>query len=105
MTFDDLKFEPHPYCIKHPKAGDGVKATVDFDNGYGASVIRFPLSYGYEQGLYELAVFYKDDLCYDSGITDDVLGWLTPEDVTKYLQMIEALPAKQKKQNTEENLR
>lgn len=27
-----------------------------FDNGYGASVVRFTYSYGFEQGLWELAV-------------------------------------------------
>lgn len=66
-----------------------------FDNGYGASVLCLPGSYGYQQGLFELAVlsFYEDDyeINYNTPITDDVLGWLTQEDVDRYLEKIEGL--------------
>lgn len=66
-----------------------------FENGYGASVIRGEYSYGGREGLYELAVIKgiasEWDLCYDTGITDDVIGHLTPEDVTSYLQRIKSL--------------
>lgn len=85
MTFDDLKFAPHP-----TRQG-GIRATDSFTNGYGYSVIQADFSYGANEGLYELAVLHREDLCYDSGITDDVLGHLTEADVTALLQRIEAL--------------
>lgn len=88
MTFDDLEFGPHP-------GGWGVQARVFFDNGYGASVIKGQYSYGGDEGLYELAVLKGDGedwtLCYDSGLMEDVEGYLTESAVTIYLQKIEAL--------------
>lgn len=64
-----------------------------FENGYGASVISD--GYGSEDGLFELAVIEWDGdtfyLTYETPITSDVLGHLTPEEVTKTLAEIEAL--------------
>ena len=85
-TFNDLDFQPMQHEI-----GIGVKARIDFDNGYGVSVIRSPYSYGGNQGLYELAVIKDNNLCYDTPITDDVLGYLTEDQVTDYLRQIQEL--------------
>ena len=66
-----------------------------FKNGYGASVIRGPYSYGGPQGLYELAVLRKRrkhwEITYDTTITDDVLGYLKHDDVVKALEEISKL--------------
>jgi hypothetical protein len=62
-----------------------------FDNGYGASVIRTEYSYGGKQGLFELAVLKGDELCYDTEITDDVLGHLDEGEVEYWLEKIKAL--------------
>jgi hypothetical protein len=87
MKFSDLQFQPHPV-----DAG-GVQATHFFDNGYGISVVRWNGSYGYEQGLYKSAVLKgteeKYEICYDSVITDDVLGHQTEEEVEVLLYEIE----------------
>lgn len=73
----------------------GFQVRWKFDNGYGASVIRNTMSYGYESGLYELAVLkvLGDDMyiAYDTPITDDVLGRLTAERVAELLDEIAAL--------------
>ena len=62
-----------------------------FPNGYGASVIND--GYGAESGLYELAVLDAEGhLAYDTPVTDDVLGWLTEEQVAETLDKIAALP-------------
>jgi len=87
-TFNDLEFKPQSHGL------GGVRARTEFPNGYGASIIRGPHTYGGPE-LYELAVLKDGDLCYDTPVTDDVLGWLTPEDVTAKLAEIEALPATQ----------
>lgn len=84
MTFEDLTFLPTIYS-------EGIQAIVNFDNNYGASVVKSNRSYGGKEGLYELAITYNGDICYDTYITNDVLGHLTPEDVTKLLEKIEAL--------------
>ena len=83
-TFNDLDFQPMQFDI-------GIQARIFFDNGYGASVIRSPYSYGGNQGLYELAVIKDNNLCYDTPITDDVLGYLTEDQVTDYLRQIQEL--------------
>lgn len=89
MKFSDLKFGPRPI------GPQGIQAKVFFENGYGASVVKFPGSYGYDSGLYELAVLKgtkrKWDLCYNTKITEDVLGHLSEDEVTKTLIKIEKL--------------
>lgn len=85
MTFDDLDFKPHPNWP------DGVQAKAEFPNGYGVSVIKSVNSYGGSRGLYELAVFKDGRLCYDTPITGDVLGYLSPSTVTETLEAVEAL--------------
>jgi hypothetical protein len=83
--FKDLEF------IQHPSA-DGIVARIHFDNGYGASVVRHEYSYGGNKGLYELAVLDSNsNLTYDTPITDDVIGWLRPEDVTEVLIKIQQI--------------
>jgi hypothetical protein len=68
-----------------------VVGVYDFSNGYGASVICNEFSYGGNSGLYELAVLRDGDICYDSPIADDVVGYLTERDVRVYLDRIEKL--------------
>jgi hypothetical protein len=83
--FKDLEFKQHPLH-------DGIIARIEFDNGYGASIVRHDYSYGGNKGLFELAVLdNKSNLTYDTPITDDVIGWLRPEDVTEVLIKIQQL--------------
>lgn len=90
MKFTDLDFQPHPTY-----ATDGVQAKHIFPNGYGVSVVRFPGSYGYSQDLYEVAVIKGtvDDfeLCYDTPITEDVLGHRDEQDVEIIMEEVAAL--------------
>ncbi len=90
MKFTDLDFQPHPHYTT-----DGVQAKHIFPNGYGVSVVRFPGSYGYSQDLYEVAVIKgtADDfeLCYDTPITDDVLGHRDERDVENIMEEVAAL--------------
>lgn len=87
VAFADLKFE------ETRRRDSGVKALHRFANGYSASVIRTPHSYGGEEGLYELAVRRGNSLDYTTPVIDDVEGWLSEDDVTRLLREIEALPA------------
>jgi hypothetical protein len=70
----------------------GVVGKITFENGYGASVVCHTMSYGGKLGLYELAVLDKQgNLTYDTPITSDVIGYLTPKEVTNYLIKIQEL--------------
>ncbi len=72
--------------------GYGKQCIVQFPNGYGASIVQGPYTYGGDRGLYELAVFDKDgNITYDTPITNDVEGNLTEEDVTNLLERIQKL--------------
>lgn len=86
MKFNDLAFKPGRH--------GGVQAVVVFPNGYGASIVCSPFSYGGPQGLYEIAVLDGQGITYDTPVTSDVLGYLSEEDVEKTLADIEALPIK-----------
>lgn len=81
---------------RHPAGLGGIQKLYEFDNGYGASVVQAPFSYGGSEGLWELGVLRwqegKFTLTYDTAITDDVVGYLTEAAVEDLLARIEALP-------------
>ena len=59
----------------------GPRYVISYPNGYGASIIKSLTSCGHEDDLWEIAVLMDGRRCYDTGITSDVLGWLTDEEV------------------------
>lgn len=74
----------------------GSRYVFIFENEYGASVISHIGSYGGREGLWEIAVLKNDgngkyDIRYDSGITEDVIGYLSDDQVNEYLGMIKNL--------------
>lgn len=75
---------------------DSTQWLFMFENGYGASVVKHYGSYGFDDDLFELAVIKKKleigwCLCYDTSITNDVIGYLTNDEVLEYLQKIKDL--------------
>lgn len=90
MKFPDLNFQPHPNY-----EDCGIQAKHFFPNGYGVSVVSFPGSYGFREGLYEVAILKgtEDDwqICYDTPITDDVLGHQSEEEIEVLLYEVENL--------------
>ena len=89
MKHTKLKVRAHP--------NGGIQKRYTFPNGMGASVVMWIKSYdgrklgsyGAVSGLWELAVLDREgNITCDTPITDDVLGWLTEEDVEKTLQEI-----------------
>jgi hypothetical protein len=88
-TFKDLVFKPH-------SLGNGIQAVIDFENGYGISVVQTPYSYGGKMGLFEIAVVDKDrEVVYNTPVAEGVIGYLREEDVTQAMeriQLLESLP-------------
>jgi len=79
-------------CLKETNyLNNGVQHVYEFDNGYGASVIKHDYSYGGKSGLWEIAVLNEGDICYTSGITEDVIGHLAWTKVEKILSEIKQL--------------
>ena len=84
-TFKDLEFKPHAM-------GEGVASRLSFDNGYGVSVVRTSWTYGGKEGLYELAVLDKHgNLTYDTSVTNDVIGYLSEEEVSDIMEQVQKL--------------
>lgn len=83
------------YLFKAQFLFDGAQYVFRFPNNYGASIVKHFGSYGGKDDLWELAVlrFDGDDwrLTYDTEITDDVLGYLSNQDVLDLLQRIQDL--------------
>ncbi len=92
MKFEDLTFTNDGY--------NGIDAHHIFDNHYGVSIIKTPYSYGGKEGLYELAILVMkpgdkySELCYDTPISNDVMGYLTPEDITDIMKQVKELPTR-----------
>ena len=83
--FKDLEFKAKDIVVP------GQMAKLEFDNGYGVSVITGYGAYGSTVAPYELAVLKDGDLCYDTEITSDVIGYLTSDKVTEYMKLIQEL--------------
>lgn len=59
-----------------------------FPNGYGASLVCHPMSYGGEP---EFAVVKEDKICYDTPITSDVIPHVTEHEVMGYLARLRGM--------------
>jgi hypothetical protein len=84
-TFADLNFVTH-------EMGWGTHAVMEFPNGYGVSVVAgSDYFFVDDEHPYELAVLKNGSLCYDTPITNDVLGHLDSEDVTDVMRQVQEL--------------
>lgn len=69
---------------------DGIRYRFEFDN-YGVSVIKSEFTYGGEYDLWEVAIvdIGKNNIIYNKELSRyDVLGYLTDEDVNKFLYCV-----------------
>lgn len=82
-TFEDLEFKDREFTnIK--------QARMDFENGYGISVVCGNGTYCSNDGSnYEVAVMKDGKVIYNTPITDDVLSYQTPEQITAIMKEIQ----------------
>ena len=101
MKFDSLKFEALDEKVygKSYKTKDGwvhnpCQAHTTLPNGIEVSIVKHGASYGHEEGLYEMGAFHKGgkDMMNIEAWSDEVKGWLNPEDVEKELFYLESIP-------------
>jgi hypothetical protein len=96
-SFKDIEFKPH-------SMGEGQHGLIFFPNGYGVSVVRYKYFYDNSHGYssytsndseWEVAVIIgnKDnwELCYDTDITNDVIGHLTEGEVDWVMLQVQQL--------------
>lgn len=91
--FSKLEFQLHPLSVGNvPDRYKNLKfARIEFENGYGASVLIGSQFYSNGVDTYELAVLYEGEITYNTDITDDVLGHLSKEEVNEILIKIKSL--------------
>lgn len=79
-TFEDLKFYPHEnaFCFDS-------HAVLEFPNGYGLSVVNGECAHC-DKNTYEVAILWRGEIDYSTDLTDDVLSYQTPEDITKVME-------------------
>ena len=69
------------------------QAVAVLPNGYSASIVCHEFSYGGSEGLYELAVLLDGRICYTTPITEDVIGYMSEQDVLDTCKLIAELPS------------
>lgn len=89
-TFEDLEFVKRETCSFDTRHASQARYT--FDNGYEVSVLFGTPFYSDGIDTYEVAILKDGDLCYDTHITDDVLGYRTKEEVTEIMKQVQELP-------------
>jgi hypothetical protein len=91
VKFSELKFRPHSQFFME----FGVCAQHTTDNGYTASIVKFPGSHGFRDGLYEMAIIKDGVIDFNNEFTPvDVLGHLTTEDVENFIEQMGLLDPK-----------
>ena len=101
-TFEDLIFQPHPHAVNLRKIYtvqqqedpyikellNGKQARMDFDNGYGISVLFGSQFYSNGKDNYEVAVLQGGRLC-GYFPEDSVKGYLTAHEITKIMKELQ----------------
>lgn len=84
----------HIYWYSAPCTAKVEHVTEFFSNGYGVSIVE---EEHHLSDLYELAVVKGNinnyELCYDSGITEDVFRRITEKQVDEIMEQVKRLPA------------
>ena len=76
--------------------GSEYGGEIDFDNGYGLSIVKHKSSYGGTKGLFEIMLTRNGNPYSLPPITEDgdtVKGFLTKKEVDSIISDVELLPA------------
>lgn len=88
----DSHTEIIPPTSLHPEGGTFQRMAVQFPNGLGISIIRGPGTYGYCEGLFEIAPLDEDGnilrMPEVTGDYDEVAGWLSVAEVLEAAEKI-----------------
>lgn len=87
--------ELHKYQVDEGPRLGGIQYIYAFPNGYGVSLIKSEFSYGGQADLWEIAVIEINsvdtlewNLCYDTPVSDDVIGYLTDDEAREIMKQV-----------------
>lgn len=105
-TFKDLEFKLRNKSWEEDITSQ--QAVMFFSNGYGVSVLLGRRFYSNGVNTYELAVLRGNEdmykLDYTTHVTDDVLGYITEDEVTQAMLEVQQLDTPNKKNNAKDNV-
>ena len=98
--FKDLVFKQHEmtkdaFLLPSPIRKEYMNAKhakMQFENGYGISVLKDTLFYSNGIDTYEVAVLDNNGICYNTSITNDVIGYVDADEVSNIMKRIQELP-------------
>lgn len=98
-TFEDLVFKPHSVSKEACNLPASIckewmeakHAVMRFDNGYGISVVKGNMFYSNGIDTYEVGILKEGVLCYDTPITNDVIGYVNADEVSNIMKQIQEL--------------
>ena len=95
-TFKDLEFVRHPILLyakssihTEEMAVKSKHAVMEFENGYGVSVLFGDIFYSNGIDTYEVAIMKDNHICFDTPLTDTVLAYKNENEVTEIMRKIQ----------------
>ena len=83
----EMEYSADRYSTPLVPVAGWVQMLIFLNNGYGASVIWSPYSYGGTQLLWELALTKDGEVIYNDDYPD-VMGWLDSDDILEQITKI-----------------
>ena len=98
-TFKDLEFKPHKLSVGAENLPETIQesylnakqAVMEFENGYGVSVLLGSCFYSNGIDTYEVGILHNGSLCYSTPITNDVIGRISEEEVSEIMIEVQKL--------------
>ena len=96
-TFKDLEFEMHPILLDAKSQdtkeifANSKHAVMEFENGYGVSVIFGDQFCSNGIDTYEVAIIKDNHVCFDTPLTDNVLAYQNEDEVTEIMRKVQEL--------------
>ena len=94
-TFKDLEFVMHPILLDAKSQdtkeifANSKHAAMEFENGYGVSVIFGEQFCSNGIDTYEVAIIKDNHVCYDTPLTDNVLAYQNENEVTEIMRKVQ----------------
>ena len=94
-TFKDLEFVMHPILLDAKSQdtkeifANSKHAVMEFENGYGVSVIFGERFYSNGIDTYEVAIIQDNHDCFDTPLTDNVLAYQNENEVTEIMRKVQ----------------